>query len=120
MLGVIINVVMAAAAVLEDGDAAGAAAVGEAVAFQRLAVERLGPAFANQLRDGLLTASLGLDPSLAADNKEEALSSISPSAWIMASRALAINETALGTSRHRRNRFTYTDAAANARCAPHG
>ena len=58
--------------------------------------------------------------SIAADNNEEALSSTSPSAWSMASRALAIKETALGTSRHRRNRFTYTDAAANARCAPHG
>ena len=52
---------------LDVRDAAGAAAVGEAVAFQRLAVERLGPNFAAQLRDGVLTASLGLDPSLAAE-----------------------------------------------------
>ena len=52
---------------LDVRDAAGAAAVGEAVAFQRLALERLGPNFAAQLRDGVLTASLGLDPSLAAE-----------------------------------------------------
>ena len=51
---------------LDVRDAAGAAAVGEAVAFQRLAVERLGPAFAARLRD-LLVAALGLDPSLAAE-----------------------------------------------------
>jgi exportin-T len=52
---------------LDVRDAAGAAAVGEAVAFQRFALERLGPAFAAQLRDGLLVAQLGLDPSLAAE-----------------------------------------------------
>jgi len=52
---------------LDVRDAAGAAAVGEAVAFQRFALERLGPAFAAQMRDGLLVAQLGLDPSLAAE-----------------------------------------------------
>ena len=52
---------------LDVRDAAGAAAVGEAVAFQRFALERLGQTFAAQLRDGLLVAQLGLDPSLAAE-----------------------------------------------------
>ena len=50
---------------LDVRDAAGAAAVGECLAFQRLAIERLGTQFANQLRDGVLVNSLGLDPSLA-------------------------------------------------------